>query len=88
MLRIWIKEGRAFREVDNGPFPLTGEQLAKARAQFAAERSKASALGGANHAPQTTARDILKQICPALPDFDCLMIGFAVTSERVKWEQA
>lgn len=86
MLRLWVKEGRAFREVDNGPFPLTVTQLDAARAWFADEAKRCNLLSGANHAPQTTARAILKQVAPKLSDFDCLMVGFAVTSKRIKWE--
>lgn len=87
-LRIWIKEGREWREVENGPFPITGEQLEQAREAFRLELAQAKPLHGANHAPQTAARAILKTVAPKLADFDCLMVGFAVTNQRVKWEVA
>ncbi len=87
-LRLWIKEGRAWREVENGPFPITPAQLDTARARFAAELVAAKPLHGANHAPQTAARAILREVVPTLSDFDALMIGFAVTSKTIRTEQA
>lgn len=84
-LRIWIREGRRdWREIENGPFPITLEQLTEARTRFAKELREAKPLHGANHAPQTTARAILREVAPSLSDFDALMIGFAVTNERIR----
>lgn len=40
-MRIWVKEGGRYREIDNGPFPVTPEQLDKARKMFAAELAAA-----------------------------------------------
>lgn len=87
-LRIWVKEGRQWNEVPNGPFPITPAHLIEARKRFDIERKAAKPLHGANHAPQTTARAILHDICPKLSNFDALMIGFAVTSAKVKAEPA
>lgn len=82
-LRIWIREkGFGWQELPESPFPLTSEQLAKARAIFADELSNSPPLGGANMAPQTAARDILARVAPQLTDFDRLVIGFAVTNNE------
>lgn len=80
MLRIWLKEkGFGWRELPNGPFPITLEQIKKARSLFADEWNKVELLTGAKNAPQTTARDILKQLAPQLNTLDCGVLGFAVT---------
>lgn len=86
-LRIQIKEGRTWREVENGPFPLTLAQLTEARARFKAEFDAAKPLHGARHAPQTAARAILREVVPSLSDFDALMVGFAVTSAKIQTEE-
>ena len=80
-LRIWIKEkGFGWREIPNGPFPITLEQLKTARSLFAEEWDKAELLTGAKNAPQTAARDILSQVAPQLSKFDIGSLGFAVTT--------
>lgn len=83
MLRLYIKEGREWREVENGPFPISADQLSEARTRFAAEWKAAEPMTGARQSPQTTARAILAEVAPKLSAFDALMIGFAVTSKRV-----
>ena len=80
-LRILIKEkGFGWREIPNGPFPITLQQLNKARTLFTEEWNKAELLTGAKNAPQTAARDILSQVAPHLSKFDIGMLGFAVTA--------
>lgn len=85
-LRLWVKEGRTYHEIQNGPFPITPEQLSEARALYAAEYASAKPLTGARIAPQTTARDILAKVAPQLSAFDALMVGFAVTNSRIRFE--
>lgn len=87
MLRIWIKDKREWREIENGPFPISQAQLSICRNAFADELKLAKPLCGANHSPQTAARDILKKECPKLSDFDILMLGFAVTNSKIKVEE-
>ncbi len=87
LLRIHVFDNRAYRELDNGPFAIDESKLMEARRRFMAEREKAGRLEGANIAPQTAARDILKDIAPELSDFDRLMLGFAVTNDRIKIER-
>lgn len=93
-LRIWVKEPsasttpRRYVEIENGPFPLTLAQLDEARARFKAEFDAAKPLHGARHAPQTAARSILREVVPSLSDFDALMVGFAVTSARIRTEES
>ena len=73
----------------NGPFPITREQLDEARRQYKAEWDACSdPLSGIKMSPQTAARDILKNVAPKLSDFDKGMIGFAVSNDRVKVEEA
>ena len=87
MTRIFIRNGRTWNEVPNGPFPITPAQLEACRASFQAELAAAPALGGARMSPQTAARDILRTQVPQLSDFDRMMVGFAVTSHTVRTEE-
>ncbi len=88
-LRVWVREGPRgpWKEIPNGPFPITRAQLEAARTRFAAEYEKCSPLEGARVAPQTTARAILRDVVPTLKDFDALMLGFAVTNPKMKTEE-
>ena len=82
MLRILVKEkGFGWRELPNGPFPITQDQLDQARSLFAEEWNKDELLTGAKNAPQSAARDILSQVAPQLSSFDRGILGFAVTNE-------
>jgi len=87
MLRIFMPVGkRGWKELENGPFPLTGAQLESSRTAFARELEASGPLSGARMSPQTAARDILRTEAPALNDFDRLMVGFAVSCDRVRYE--
>ena len=93
MIRIFVREenyakkGRGrWKEVPNGPFPITPEQLAEARRRYQAEWSVCPDLSGIKVSPQTTARAILRDIVPNISDFDAGMIGFAVSNDFVKTE--
>ena len=87
MLRIWTREGRRFVEIPNGPFTITKDQLMTARSAFADELAVATALTGARVSPQTAARDILMRLAPQVPEFDRLLVGFAVTSKSIRVEE-
>ncbi len=83
MLRIYIREkGFGWRELPEGPFPITKEQLMEARSRFDEEFRKSPLLAGAKIAPQTAARDILTQMLPNMSSFDLLVLGFAVTAKQ------
>lgn len=88
MMRIWVFDAgmRKWRELENGPFPVTRDQLMAARKTFVDElKATKNRLEGAWMSPQTAARDILKKQIPTLSDFDALMLGFAVSNDRVKF---
>jgi len=91
MIRIFVYDRQfnrpEWREIPNGPFPLTEEQLTVARQAFAAELAVCPDLTGVKMSPQTAARDLLKQAAPQLSDFDAAMIGFAVSNDRVRVEE-
>lgn len=87
--RVYTKaspRGR-WEEIPNGPFPVTPETLIAARAQFAEELARSGPLVGVRASPQTVARAILRELAPRLSSFDAAMLGFAVTSAYVKWEE-
>lgn len=89
MIRIFVKPPRSqWQEIPNGPFPISLEQLTEARRLYKAEwDATTDPLAGVHMSPQTTARDILKQVAPSLSDFDRGMIGFAVSNDRVRIEE-
>lgn len=91
MIRITVFDQTRRRWVDipNGPFPITTEQLAEARRLYQAEWDACTdPLAGVKMSPQTTARALLHQVCPTLSDFDAGMIGFAVSNDRIRTENA
>ena len=73
-----------WRELENGPFPITREQLDEARHRYAAEWAEAGPFSGPRVAPQTTARAILREVAPHLTDFDAMMLGFAVSNNQIR----
>jgi hypothetical protein len=81
---VFDQARRRWTNVPNGPFPITREQLDEARRRYRAEWDVCPDLSGVKVAPQTTARAILKDVAPALSDFDAGMIGFAVSNDRVR----
>lgn len=89
MLRVHVfdQTRRRWAEVPNGPFPITQEQLDKARRCYKAEWDACTdPLSGIKMSPQTTARAILHEVVPNLSDFDAGMLGFAVSNDRVRTE--
>lgn len=82
MLRIWIND----TELPNGPFPITGAQLAALQERWQDELRTYPGPLGARLAPQTTVRPWLKEL--GLDDFDALAVGFAVTSCNVRSEES
>lgn len=68
----------------NGPFPVTREQLLQARAELKAKRDAASDIDRIGGCWTTEGRVILKRVCPHLTNFDLLMLGHAVSMERVR----
>lgn len=87
MLRIWFRERGRWVEVPSGPFPITDDQLTRARGIFQTELDVSPPLAGANATPQTTARRILESTAPQLDSFDRLMLGFAVTTKIIKAQE-
>jgi hypothetical protein len=88
MLRIHVFDStkRRWVEIPNGPFPITPEQMNEARRRYTEEWNRCAPLEGVRMSPQTTARDILKDVAPHLNDFDRGMLGFAVSNNRVQYE--
>ena len=84
MLDIELKVKGKWVLLENGPFPITWEQLEAARKEFHAEKAKAENLSGAKMSPQTATRDILRKINPFLCDFDVLCLGYAVSHSEVR----
>lgn len=91
MIRIHVYDRQLtrpeWREIPNGPFPLTEEQLMEARRRFQAELAVCPDLSGAKISPQTACRAILKEVVPTLSDFDAAMVGFAVSNDKVRVEE-
>lgn len=71
-------------EMLNGPFPITVSILRQCRERFGGEVAKKPGLFGVGHAPQTTAREILGELAPALDGFDRLALGFSVVSTHCR----
>jgi hypothetical protein len=82
MVEIFVNRER----IPNGPFPITREQLEEARRLYREEWARTPDLTGVRVSPQTTARALLRDIVPALSDFDAGMIGFAVSADKVRVE--
>lgn len=71
--------------MDQGPFPITAEQLEEARRRFKAEYDAAtSPFAGVRQSPATTARAILDEVCPTLSSFDNMVLAYAVTIKKVR----
>jgi len=89
MIRIHVfdQTQRRWTEVPNGPFPIASADLLEARRLYAAEWAVCPDLSGVKVSPQTTARALLRQVCPTLSDFDAGMIGFAVSNDRIRIEE-
>lgn len=90
MIRVTVfdQARRRWIDVPNGPFPITPAQLEEARRLYKAEwDATTDPLAGVHMSPQTTARDILKQVAPQLSDFDAVMLGFAVSNDRVRIQE-
>lgn len=89
MIRVSVFDAtrRRWTEVPNGPFPITAEQLEEARRRYQAEWAICPDLSGVKVSPQTTARAILRDVCPTISDFDAGMLGFAVSNCRVRVEE-
>lgn len=90
MIHIWTRpmNGRTYESVPNGPFPISIEQLNEARRIFRLEFNSTPPMTGIHLAPQSSAREILRQICPTMSDFDALQVGFTVSSMFVRMEEA
>jgi hypothetical protein len=88
MLRLTVFDAstRRWTVVENGPFPITQDQLMEARRRYEAEWYACDDLSGVKMSPQTTARAILHEVAPQLSDFDAMMIGFAVSNPRIRME--
>lgn len=84
MLRIWINR----KEIPNGPFPITREQLKAARAEWNNVRREVNTFGGIAQCPSTVAREILSRVAPQLSDFDRLELAYVVTSKTVTMQEA
>lgn len=87
MITIWVSssERKGVTELPNGPFPITAEQLRAVRAAYQTELARSvDGLDGVRLHPQTVARDLLALMVPSLPEFDRLIVGFAVTAFRVR----
>lgn len=87
MLRIFLKQQRGWKELDNGPFPVTREVMESARAAFREEWLRTDPLEGCRQSPQTTARMLLEERDPQLLTFDKMMLGFAVTHDVIRMEE-
>ena len=83
-IQVFDQTRRRWTEVPNGPFPISREQLAEARRLYQAEWAACPDLSGVKVSPQTTARALLRQVAPALSDFDAGMLGFAVSNDRIR----
>lgn len=91
MLHIFVFDAtrRRWTQVPNGPFPISRAQLDEARKRYQAEWDACTdPLSGVKMSPQTTARDILNDVAPTLSAFDRGMIGFAVSNNRIRTEEA
>lgn len=88
-LHVWVFDQGAlprpgWRRLDNGPFPISREQLDEARRRYREEWDRTAPLSGVRVAPQTTARAILHDVAPRLSNFDAMMLGFAVSNDRIR----
>ena len=86
-IHVFDRTQRRWVEVPNGPFPITREQLAEARRLYQEEWAVCPDLSGVKMSPQTTARALLRQVAPTLTDFDAVMLGFAVSNDRIRTEE-
>jgi hypothetical protein len=91
MLRVWILEkGRAYRELDAGPFPIDAETFLAARreVQSRMKADPAAFFGSEPQCNQTAiARPVLHEFAPSLSDFDVMALGYAMTSEYVRIQE-
>jgi len=84
-----LREGRRWERVPSGPFPITKEQFFECRRLLEEQKKKwieedpnnPYNYSGMN---MTTAREILKEVCPNLCSFDLLCLGNAVAMTKVK----
>jgi len=86
-ITIYNPSTRRWTLLDNGPFPITEDQLGEARRRFQDELAACPDLSGVKMSPQTTARAILHEVAPLLSDFDAMMLGFAVSTDRIRWTE-
>lgn len=86
-LRLFIRfaKRQPWQEIQNGPFPVTAEQLTEARRRYQDEVSACfDPFAGIRMSPQTSAREIVRDVAPDLSDFDAGMIGLAVCAPFVR----
>ena len=83
-IEVFDQTRRRWAEIPNGPFPITEDALQEARRRYQAEWAVCPDLSGVKVSPQTTARALLRDVCPGLSDFDAGMLGFAVSNDRVR----
>ena len=83
MIDIEVFVNTCWRKIQPGPFPITWEQLQRAR-ELAAPRLEKDLFGGQPQAPQTIAREVLQEVCPHLSNFDVMALGFAVTNQKIR----
>lgn len=83
MLRLYVRfaNRQRWQEIANGPFPVTAEQIAEARRRYAAEVAACfDPFAGVRMAPQSSARSILRDVAPALSEFDAVGVGMVVVA--------
>jgi hypothetical protein len=88
VLEVTMIVGRKKERVLGGPFPCTPAQLTAARDAY---RTMLAAdphpLGAPTQAVQTIARELLREHCPDLKEWDCICLGIAVTCSSVLYEE-
>lgn len=74
---------RRWLPIPGGPFPITWEQLTRAR-EMAAGILGSDVFAGVPQAPQTIAREALREVAPHLGSLDLISLGLAVTAADVR----
>lgn len=85
-IRVFDMRDGSWRTLDNGSFPITADELRRARDAYAERAERLADVDVVNGAPQTVAREVLKKLLPALGAFDLICLGFVVTNPRIEFD--